>query len=256
VRRHAPRPTIRRVTGPDRITIVIADDHRAFGEALQFALDKEPDLEVVGVLTDGEAAVELASVRAPDVALIDLQMPGVGGLEASRRIRRASPETAVVILTGTEDRLAIGRAVQAGAHGFLRKTEAVVDLAEAVRRAHRGEALNPKDEIEVALRRLRRRREADGDIARRLERLTPREVEVLQLMADGLPSDRIAAELELSKHTLRTHVQNILTKLGVHSKLDAIVMAIRFGTVRTAEVVDLAEPPADEDPRLRRERGD
>jgi DNA-binding NarL/FixJ family response regulator len=149
----------------------------------------------------------------------------------------------VVILTGTEDRLAIGRAVQAGAQGFLRKTEAVADLAEAVRRAHRGEALNPTDEVEVALRRLRRRRDADGDMARRLERLTPREIEILQLMADGIPSDRIAADLELSKHTLRTHVQNILTKLGVHSKLDAIVVAIRFGAITTAEVVDLETIP-------------
>ena len=226
-----------------RITVVIADDHRTFGEALQVALDKEPDLRVVGVLTDGEAVVELASAQAPDVALIDLQMPGVDGLEASRRIRRASPDTAVVILTGTEDRLAIGRAVQAGAQGFLRKTEAVADLADAVRRAHRGEALNPTDEVEVALRRLRHRRDADGDMARRLERLTPREIEILQLMADGVPSDRIAADLELSKHTLRTHVQNILTKLGVHSKLDAIVVAIRFGAITTAEVVDLETIP-------------
>jgi DNA-binding NarL/FixJ family response regulator len=240
---------------PDRITIVIADDHRAFGEALQVALDKEPDLQVLGVLTDGEAAVELASVRAANVALIDLQMPGVDGLEASRRIRQASPETAVVILTGTEDRLAIGRAVQAGAHGFLRKTESIADLAEAVRRVHRGEALNPSDEIEMALGRLRRRRDADSDMARRLERLTPREVEVLQLMADGLPSDRIAADLDLSKHTLRTHVQNILTKLGVHSKLDAIVVAIRFGTVRTAEVADLGDLPGTE-PESRNDGGD
>jgi two-component system, NarL family, response regulator DevR len=238
----------------DRITIVIADDHRAFGEALQVALGNEPDLEVLAVLTDGEAVVEMASTETPDVALIDLQMPGVDGLEASRRIRRSSPETAVVILTGTEDRLAIGRAVQAGAHGFLRKTEAVTDLAEAVRRAHRGEALNRSDEIEVALRRLRRRRDADGDMARRLERLTPREVEVLQLLADGLPSDRIADELDLSKHTLRTHVQNILTKLGVHSKLEAIVVAIRFGTVRTADVVDLGEIPGPA-PETRGERG-
>ena len=148
-----------------------------------------------------------------------------------------------IILTGTEDRLAIGRAVQAGAQGFLRKTEAVADLAEAVRRAHRGEALNPTDEVEGALRSLRRRRDADGDMARRLERLTPREIEILQLMADGASSDRIATDLELSKHTLRTHVQNILTKLGVHSKLDAIVVAIRFGSITTAEVVDVETIP-------------
>jgi DNA-binding NarL/FixJ family response regulator len=240
----------------DRITVVIADDHRAFGEALQVAFGKEPDLDVLAVLTDGQAVVAAAAARTPDVALVDLQMPGIDGLEAARRIRQASPETAVIILTGTEDRLAIGRAAQAGAHGFLRKTEAVADLAEAVRRAHRGEMLNPSDEVEVALRGLRRSGERDDDMARRLDRLTPRELEVLQLLADGASSERIANELDMSKHTVRTHTQNVLTKLGVHSKLEAIVAAIRHGKVRTADVTDLTEAARDAEADLaQRTRG-
>jgi len=137
-----------------RISVLIVDDHRAFGEALAVALDKEDDLEVVVVAVDGESAAEEAEVRQPDVVLVDLQMPGIDGLETSRRIRAVSKETAVVVLTGSDDELALGRAIQAGAHGFLRKTAAVQDLAQAVRAAHRGEPLNGHDEVEFALRRL------------------------------------------------------------------------------------------------------
>lgn len=219
-----------------RISVLIVDDHRAFGEALEVALGKEIDLDVVEVTVDGEGAVEAAETRQPDVALVDLQMPGIDGLETSRRIRAVSKETAVVVLTGSDDELALGRALQAGAHGFLRKTAAVQDLADAVRAAHRGEPLNAHDEIEFALRRLRRLRAHDDDIAQRFDRLTPRELQILQLLADGSAPDDIATQLEVSRNTLRTHIQNVLLKLGVHSKLDAIVAAIRHGRVSTVDV--------------------
>ena len=229
-----------------RITVLIADDHRSFGEALAVALSKEEDLEVLDVTVDGATAAEAAESQRPDVALIDLQMPDVDGLETSRRIRSASTETAVIILTGSEDELAIGRAIQAGAHGYLRKTVAIKELAEAVRRAHKGEPLNPQDEIEFALRRLGRLRDRDDDVAQRFDRLTPRELQILQLLADGRPPDEIAAELGVSRNTLRTHIQNVLMKLGVHSKLDAIVAAIRHGRVRTEEVSLSADSTLDE----------
>ncbi|MGH2594769.1 MAG: response regulator [Actinomycetota bacterium] len=221
-----------------RITVVIVDDHRAFGEALAIALEKERDLEVVAVETDGASAAEVAAAVQPDVVLLDLEMPGMGGLEASPRIRQASEATSIIILTGAGDELAHGRAVEAGAQGFLQKTSAIEELADAVRRAHRGEPLNPADEVAAALERVRRVRTRDGDMGRRLDRLTPRELEILQLLADGRTPDQIAQELDLSRHTLRTHVQNVLMKLGVHSKLDAIVAAIRHEKVRTAALVD------------------
>jgi DNA-binding NarL/FixJ family response regulator len=223
-------------TEGERIRVVIADDHRSFGEALQIALDKEQDLAVIEIVTDGQEAVRAATRAHPDVVLMDLQMPGIDGLEATRRIREEGVDSAVIILTGNEDDVGLAKAVQAGARGFLRKTEPVDDLARAIRRAARGEPLHRAAEVDTSLKRLRRRRASDADLEKRLTRLTPRELQILQQMADGRAPEEIAEELGMSRHTLRTHTQNILTKLGVHSKIEAVVAAIRFGRVRTDEV--------------------
>jgi DNA-binding NarL/FixJ family response regulator len=220
------------------IKVLIVDDQRTFGEALQLALSREKDMRVVDVVTDGDAAVEAAAEHRPDVVLMDVAMPGMSGIEATRRIKDADPDAHVLILSGYEDDLLLARAVQAGALGLLRKTEAVVDVARSVRRANRGENLHEDDEIEGALRRLRHRRDQDSSAEQRLARLTPREVEILQSMARGLPPDSIAGDLGMSPHTLRTHTQNIITKLGVHSKLEALVLAIRYGRVATLDVTD------------------
>lgn len=222
----------------DTITVVIADDHRSFGEALQVALDKEHDLTVIEVVTDGVGAVEAAERDHPDVVLLDLQMPDMDGVEATRLIRKQGSAPAVIVLSGFDDEHSLARAVQAGASGFLRKTEAIGGLAEAIRRAYRGEPLHAPEEFQESLRRLRKRRITDRDLAKRLDRLTPRELEILQRMTDGQTATRIAEELGMSPHTLRTHTQNVLTKLGVHSKLEAIVAAIRHGKVRTSEPND------------------
>ncbi len=228
-----------------QIKVLIADDHRSFGEALEAALTREKDIRVVGVVTGGEAAVDATRETEPDIVLMDLGMPGMDGIEATRRIRDSSEGTSVVILSGQDDDLSLGRAVQAGARGLLRKTEAVKDLAGAIRRVHLGEALHEDEELSVAMAKLRRRRAQDGNIAKRMERLTPRELEILQRMTDGQEAPTIAKELGMSPNTLRTHTQNVLTKLGVHSKLDAIVAAIRYGKVDTLRLdsVDLEIEP-------------
>jgi two-component system, NarL family, response regulator LiaR len=228
-------------TAEGDIRVVIADDHRSFGEALQIALDNEDDLTVVEVVTNGESAVESAQQRHPDVLLIDVQMPGVDGLEATRRIHRETSDTKVILLSGHEDDVVLARAVEAGARGFLRKTEAVSDLAEAIRRAYRGEPLHAVSEVEQSLARFRMQRRTDGELAQRVERLTPRELEILQRVAAGEASVDIADELGMSRHTLRTHIQNVLTKLGVHSKTDAVVAAIRFGKVKTNDSLSQAD---------------
>jgi two-component system, NarL family, response regulator LiaR len=214
------------------IKVVIADDHRSYGEALQIALDKERDLTVIEVVTDGESAIEAAQDQHPDVLLMDVQMPGLDGLEATRRIHRDASDTKVILLSGHEDDVVLARAVEAGARGFLRKTQTIADLADAIRRAYRGEPLHAISEVESSIARFRMQRRSDGELAQRVERLTPRELEILQRVAGGDASAEIATELGMSRHTLRTHIQNILTKLGVHSKTDAVVAAIRFGKVR------------------------
>lgn len=226
---------------PDTITILIVDDERTFGEALQLALRHEKDLKVIEVAIDGDTAVRAVDEYHPDVVLMDVAMPGMSGIEATRRIKEEDPEARVLILSGHEDPLLLARAVQAGAVGLLRKTEAVVNVATSVRRAYRHEPIHDPEELDTAMRRLRHRRDADADAKRRLERLTPRERQILMQMSTGMASDAIAQTLGMSPHTLRTHTQNILTKLGVHSKMEALVLAIRHGAVTT---VDLTEDAA------------
>ena len=218
------------------IKVLIVDDQRTFGEALELALAREKDLRVVDVVTDGSSAVEAASEYKPDVVLMDAGMPGMSGIEATRRIKDAEPEAQVLILSGQEDEHLLARAVQAGAIGLMLKTEAVVDVGVAVRRAHRREPLHDEEEIEGALRRLRHRRDQDASAERRLSRLTPREREILRHMATGESPELIAESLSMSPHTLRTHTQNILTKLGVHSKLEALMLAVRHGAVPTVDI--------------------
>ncbi|MGZ8612542.1 MAG: response regulator transcription factor [Actinomycetota bacterium] len=220
------------------ISVMIVDDERTFGEALQLALAREKDLEIVAVETDGDEAIRSAGEHRPDVVLMDFAMPGMNGLEATRRIREADPEARIVILSGHDDEHLLARAVQAGAVGLLRKTEAVEHVAITVRQAHRGEELHPADEVEGAMRRLRHRRDKDDDAARRLDRLTPRELEILSMMAVGSDPASITAALGMSPNTLRTHMQNVLTKLGVHSKMEALVLAIRHGKVATVDVTE------------------
>jgi DNA-binding NarL/FixJ family response regulator len=218
------------------ITVLIVDDERTFGEALELALAHEKDLLIVDVATDGTEAVRSADRLHPDVVLMDVAMPGMNGIEATRRIKEVDPDARIVILSGHDDEHLLARAVQAGATGMLRKTEAVVNVASTVRRAHRGEALHEPDELESAMRRLRHRRDKDDDAVRRLDRLTPRELEILSLMAEGSVSQEITRALGMSPNTLRTHMQNVLTKLGVHSKMEALVLAIRYGKVTTVDV--------------------
>lgn len=221
---------------PRPITILIVDDERTFGEALQLALRQEKDLKVIDVAVDGDTAMRVVDEQHPDVVIMDVAMPGMNGIEATRRIKEEDPDAQVLILSGHEDPLLLARAVQAGAVGLLRKTEAIVNVASSVRRAYRGESIHEQEEVESAMRRLRHRRDAEADAKRRLERLTPRERQILERMATGMPSDAIAKALGMSPHTLRTHTQNILTKLGVHSKMEALVIAIRHGAVSTVDL--------------------
>lgn len=225
----------RRRSDDSPIRVLIADDHRTFAEALKTVIDLERGVVVTEVVTDGRSAVERVSVGRPDVVLIDVDMPEMDGIAATREIKRTEPTTRVVILSAHEDDTLVARAVEAGASGFLSKLRPVSDVAKAVYAAYRGEPLLDPEEVRRVLRQLKKQREEDAAQRARIERLTPRQIEILQLMADGLSPTQIVDRLGISRHTLRTHIQNILTKLRVHSKLQALALTIRYGKVKARE---------------------
>jgi DNA-binding NarL/FixJ family response regulator len=221
----------------DSIRIVIADDHRAFAEALAATMGMESDLSVVAIVHDGEAAVEVTIDQEPDVVLMDLNMPGVDGIAATRRIKEQHPGTRVVILSATEEEHARARALDAGAEGYLSKEQSVKDVTSSIRAVSKGESLVAPDEARRIMSHLRKRRARDSAERERVERLTIRETQILQGLADGIPTERLAVKLEISRNTLRTHVQNILFKLKVHSKVEALALAIRHGKVKADDPV-------------------
>ncbi len=223
----------RKRSGPVRV--LIADDHRTFAEALRATIRLEKGLSVVAVVHDGLAAIEAVRLRRPDVVLMDVEMPVADGIAATRAIREDSSGARIIMLSAYQDPHLVARALDAGADGFLTKQHPVKDVIRSIRAAYRGEPLIDPEEARRILRHLRRRREQDAAARQRVERLTRRETEILQRMADGLTPERIALELGISRHTLRTHFQNVLFKLKVHSKHEALVHAIRYGKVNTGE---------------------
>src|SRR5947208_1749248 len=214
-----------------RIRVLILDQQVMFAEALRAALAAQRDLEVVGVTHGPDQAATLAGEARAQVVLVDLGLPGDESIEAIRRLAEADPDGRVVVLSSDQGDLLLARAVEAGAVGIVSKFDSVEAVARAVRGAAAGEPLLSAEERRRLLRRLRHRRAERASAQQRADRLTPRETEILQHMANGARPEQIAAFLGISVATLRTHVQNVLTKLGVHSKTEALAFAIRHGKV-------------------------
>ncbi|MBD7919150.1 response regulator transcription factor [Cellulomonas sp. Sa3CUA2] len=220
------------------IRVLLVDDQALIRMGFRLLIDSTDDLEVVGEAQDGQAAVEQVAALHPDVVLMDVRMPGVNGIDATARIVEAHPDTRVLVLTTFDlDEYAFA-ALRAGASGFLLKDAAPAELATAVRTVASGEAV-------VSARITRRMLElfadhlpAGADVATsdgphpRLADLTPREVEVLREVAEGLSNAEIAARLFLSEATVKTHVGRILAKLGVRDRVQAVVVAYETGLVR------------------------
>lgn len=211
------------------ITILITDDHAIVRQGVRAFLDAQPDLRVVAEAESGEQAVARAAEHVPDVALMDLLMTGMDGVEATRRVRQASPRTQVVVLTSYHDDEHIFPALRAGAISYLLKSVRMEELAEAVRRAARGEAsLHPR----VATRVLQELHGARRAAPVGLAELTERELEILKLIANGLSNADIAAQLVISENTVKGYVSNILSKLHLADRTQAAVLAWREGVVR------------------------
>jgi DNA-binding NarL/FixJ family response regulator len=206
------------------ITVLIADDHAVVREGLRSFLDVQEGVEVVGDVEDGAAAVAAVERLVPDVVLMDLVMPQMDGLEALRQVRAVSPSTRVVVLTSYVQDEKVLAAIRAGAAGYLLKDVRPAELVEAIRRAADGEAwLHPTAAARLMRELAERGAAEEADAAR----LTPRELDVLRLIAQGKSNKAIAAELVVSEKTVKTHVSNILAKLHLHDRTQAALYAVR-----------------------------
>ena len=213
----------------DSITVVLVDDHEVVRNGLRAFLTSQPDFAVVGEAASGQEAVQLVEQHIPDVVLMDLVMPGMDGVEATRRVRAISPRTQVVVLTSYQDDEYIFPALQAGAISYILKDARMDEVAQAVRLAAEGEAvLHPRVASRV-IKELSGRRNEDLNP---FVELTDREMDVLKLLADGQSNSQIAGELVISEHTVKGYVSNILSKLHLNDRTQAAVYAWRKGIVR------------------------
>ena len=211
---------------PDKIRVLIADDHAVVREGLRSFLGVQDDIEVVAEASDGEEAVRKVQASTPDVVVMDLVMPRLDGVEAIAQIRATNPDVKIIVLTSFADDDKMLAAVRAGATGYLLKDAKPQELGDAIRVANRGEAL-----VHPAVAARLMREVAAKDTAAPSHSLTARELEVLRLLARGLPNKQIARELEIAEKTVKTHVSNILQKLELHDRTQAVVYALREGIV-------------------------
>jgi two-component system, NarL family, response regulator LiaR len=212
------------------ITVLLVDDHALVRQGVRAFLETQSDIAVVAEAGSGEEAVQLAAEQAPDVALVDLIMPGMDGVEATRRLKARSPSTNVVVLTSYHDDEHVFPAIQAGALSYILKEVGPNELADAVRKAASGEAvLHPRVAARVVRELHGARRELEPNV---FHDLSDRELEVLKLIAEGLSNAEISGRLFISEKTTKNHVSNILGKLHLADRTQAAVYAWRQGVVR------------------------
>ncbi len=202
-----------------RIKVMVVDDHPAFRKGLAALIESEPDFQVVAEAGDGREAIELFRKARPDVALMDLRLPGMGGVEATMAIRKEFPDARIIVLTTFDADEDIYRAIQSGARSFLLKDPPADELAAAIRAVHAGERKLPSH---IASRLEERKQRAD---------LSPREMDVLQLLIKGRSNKEIASALFISEDTVKAHLKTLFAKLNVRDRTEAAVSAIRHGIV-------------------------
>jgi DNA-binding NarL/FixJ family response regulator len=212
----------------DAIRVLIVDDHALFRRGLQMVLEGEDDIAVVGEANDGHEAVEQAEATTPDVVLMDVRMPKRTGIEATRVIKDMLPSTKILMLTISDEEADLYEAIKAGASGYLLKEISIEEVASAVRSVQAGQSLiSPSmaskllSEFATMVKRRDERAQVPGP------RLTERELEVLKLVAKGMNNRDIGTELFISENTVKNHVRNILEKLHLHSRMEAVVYAVR-----------------------------
>ncbi|MCP4427286.1 MAG: response regulator transcription factor [Chloroflexi bacterium] len=211
------------------ITVLLVDDHAVVRQGVRFFLESQEEFVVVGEAESGETAVKLAAEQIPDVVLMDLVMPEMDGVEATRQVKKISPRSKIVVLTSYHDDEYIFPALQAGAISYILKDIHMEELAEAIRRAAHDEVtLHPR----VAARIIQELHGIKEDDVNPFTELTNREMEALKLIADGLNNQNIAKQLTITEHTVKGHVSNILSKLHLADRTQAAVFAWKKGVVQ------------------------
>jgi two-component system NarL family response regulator len=217
--------------GTDPIRVVIADDHALFRRGLRMVIEEEDGMDLVGEASDGAEAVKVAGEAVPDIVLMDIRMPKINGIEAARQMKEVAPSAKIVILTISDEEEDLFEAIRAGASGYLLKDIPPDEIPDAVRAVHGGQSLiNPSmagkllSEFATLAR-----RDAEDEPAKHAPapKLTDREMEVLRLVARGMNNRDIAKELFISENTVKNHVRNILEKLQIHSRMEAVMIAVR-----------------------------
>jgi DNA-binding NarL/FixJ family response regulator len=219
-----------RMKGLDELRVLVVDDHDLFRTGLRNLLE-EQGVNVVGEAENGETAIRLAADLAPDVVIMDLNMPGAGGVETTRRLSSLAPLSRVVVLTISADDEDVMNAVMAGACGYLLKDASIQELIAGIRAASEGESLISPQIAAKVLQRLRAQSK-DVDAAQTIRaELSDRELQVLKLIANGKDNAQIASELFISPKTVKNHISNILMKLQIENRIQAAVYAVRSGIV-------------------------
>jgi two-component system NarL family response regulator len=221
---------------PERVRVLIVDDHALFRRGLQMVLDGEPDIEVVGEAGDGHQALDRAQELMPDVVLMDVRMPRRSGIEATLEIRDALPHVRIIMLTVSDEEADLYEAIKAGAAGYLLKEVSTDEVPEAIRSVMAGHSRISPSMASKLLNEFAswsRRTTPGVDVPT----LTERELQVLRLVAQGMANKDIARELFISENTVKNHVRNILDKLRLHSRMEAVVYAVR------ENLLDLSDSP-------------
>jgi len=211
--------------------ILLVEDHASFRQTLAFVFDREPEFEVVAQAGSLAEARKVMDVLKVDLGVIDLALPDGEGIELIKDLREVNPNFAALVLTASLDRAEHARAVESGAAGILHKSAGVDEILDATRRLGEGETLLSQEELIALLRLAGQSREEEREARASIEQITLREREVLQALGEGLSNKEIAAKLHVSVDTERTHMMNILNKLGVHSRLQALLFAARHGLI-------------------------
>ncbi len=210
------------------IRVLVVDDHALFRRGLQMVLEQEPDIEVVGEAASGEEAVAQAAETLPDIVLMDVRMPKGGGIDSCAAVHDAVPSAKIIMLTISDEEADLYDAIKAGAMGYLLKEISIEEVASAIRAVHGGQSLiSPSMASKLLTEFAAMVKKTDEKPPVPSPRLTPREMEVLKLVAKGLNNRDIAKELFISENTVKNHIRNILERLQLHSRMEAVVYAVR-----------------------------